>query len=124
LHAPDERQTQARQIIGGLAGSVEADMQLVGPNLTTGFFASSVDLGRLQDELQKGIARLNAAQLAERWDEVFAWMQRLLRAWVQRCKLMSIERKELGIRIGLETQDDHGYYKYEFDVFPRRGNPS
>jgi hypothetical protein len=120
LHPPDERQTQTRQIIGGLAGAVEADVQVAGPNLTTGFSASSVDLGRLQSELQKGIARLNAAQLDERWDEVFSWMHRLLRAWVQRCKLMKIERKELGIRIELETQDDHGYYKYEFDVFSRR----
>ena len=95
-------------------------MHVAGPNLTTGFCASSVDLGRLQDELQKGIARLNVAQLDERWDEVLSWMHRLLRAWVQRCKLMKIERRELGIHIALETQDDHGYYKYEFDVFSRR----
>jgi hypothetical protein len=120
LYPPDERQAQTRQIIGGLAGAVEADVQVAGPNLTTGFCASSVDLGRLQAELHQGMARLNAAQLEERWDEVFSWVHRLLRAWVQRCKLMKIERKELGIRIELETQDDHGYYKYEFDVFPRK----
>jgi hypothetical protein len=53
-------------------------------------------------------------------DEVFSWMHRLLRAWVQRCKLMKIERKELGIRVELETQDDHGYYEYRFEVFPRK----
>jgi hypothetical protein len=117
---PDARQAQTRQIIAGLAGAVEAETQVAGPNLTTGYFASSVDLGRLQSELAKGVARLNAAQLEERWDEVFSWMHRLLRAWVQRCKLMKIERKELGIRVELETQDDHGYYEYRFEVFPRK----
>ena len=33
---------------------------------------------------------------------------------------MHIERRELGIRIELETQDDLGHYEYAFDVFPRR----
>ena len=60
---PDERQAKASQIIGGLAGAVETEMQVAGPNLTTGYYASSVDLGRLQAELGKGVARLTAAQL-------------------------------------------------------------
>ena len=56
-----------------------------------------------------------------RWrPRVFSWMRRLLRSWVQRCKLVKIERQELGIRVELETQDDQGYYKYGFDVFPRK----
>jgi hypothetical protein len=117
---PDERQAKASQIIGGLAGAVEAETQVAGPNLTTGYYASSVDLGRLQAELGKGVARLKPGQVEERWDEVFSWMRRLLRVWVQRCKLMKIERRELGIRIELETQDDRGYYNYGFDVFPRK----
>jgi hypothetical protein len=33
---------------------------------------------------------------------------------------MHIERREQGILIELETQDDLGYYEYRFDVFPRR----
>jgi hypothetical protein len=33
---------------------------------------------------------------------------------------MHIERRELGIRIELETQDDLGHDEYGFDVFPRR----
>jgi hypothetical protein len=117
---PDERQARAGQVIGGLASAVETEMQLAGPNLTTGYYASSIDLGRLQAELGKGVARLTAAQLEERWDEVFSWMRRLLRSWVQRCKLVKIDRQELGIRVELETQDDHGYYRYGFDVFPRK----
>ena len=47
-------------------------------------------------------------------------MRRLLRSWVQRCKLVKIERQELGIRVELDTQDDHGYYTYGFDVFSRK----
>jgi hypothetical protein len=43
---------------------------------------------------------------------------------VQRCKRMRIERHQTGVRIELETQDDHGYYEYRFDVFPRRGAKS
>jgi hypothetical protein len=33
---------------------------------------------------------------------------------------MHIERRDLAIRIELETQDDLGHYEYGFDVFPRR----
>ena len=29
-------------------------------------------------------------------------------------------RRETGIHVDLETQDDHGYYTYGFDVFTRR----
>jgi hypothetical protein len=116
----DERQAKTNQIVGGLADAVKGEMRLAGPNLTAGFCASSVDLGRLQAELAQGIARLNAAQIEERWDEVFSWMRRLLRSWVQRCKHMKIERQERGIRVEFETQDDHGYYNYGFDVFPRK----
>lgn len=94
-------------------------MRVAGPNLTTGFRASSVDLGRLQTELARGIARLDAEQLEERWDEAFTWMHRFLASWVQRCKRMKIERQELGVRVELETQDDRGYYNYSFYVFPR-----
>ncbi len=117
---PDERQAKASQIIGGLAGALETEMRVAGPNLATGYYASSADLGRLQAELAKGVARLTVAQVEERWDELSSWMHRFLRSWVQRCKVVTIERQELGVRIEIETQDDHGYYKYGFDVFPRK----
>ena len=55
---PDERQAKAVQVIGGLASAVETEMQVAGPNLTTGYYASSVDLGRLQAELGKGVVIL------------------------------------------------------------------
>jgi hypothetical protein len=117
---PDTRQAQAMRIIGRIAGTARTSMRLAGPNVTTGFHASAVDLGRLQNALARGVARFDAAQIEARWDEVFAWMLRVLRGWVQRCKKMHVSRREAGIRVELETQDDHGYYSFGFDVFPGR----
>jgi hypothetical protein len=95
-------------------------MRVSGPNLSIGFYASAVDVGRLQTALERGLARFDEGQLEERWDELFDWIQRVARSWVQRCKRMRIERCPKGIRVELETQDDFGYYEYGFDVFPRR----
>ncbi len=116
----DSRQCTVARIVGVLADVAETDMNVAGPNLTKGFYASAVDVGQLQAELAHGISRLSLAQLDERWDEVFDWIGRVLRSWVQRCKQMRIVRHEGGIRIEFETQDDHGYYKYGFDVVPRK----
>lgn len=99
-------------------------MRVAGPNLSTGFYASAVDLGRLQTELARGMEHLDATQLEERWDEVARWLRSALGSWVQRCKHMKLDRREQGIHIELETQDDHGYYSYAFDVFPGRGTGS
>ena len=61
------------------------------------------------------------AQLKERWTEdIRDWMHALLRTWVQRCKRRSLRYRGNGVHVVLETQDDHGYYQYEFDVFPGR----
>jgi hypothetical protein len=95
-------------------------MRLTGPNFATGFHASAVDLGRLQVALGRGIGRLDMVQVESRWDEIRTWMRGVLRAWVQRCKMLHIERLETGIHVKLQTQDDRGYYSYEFDVFPGR----
>ena len=99
-------------------------MHVSGPNLSTGFYASAVDVGRLQAALEHGLARFDETQLETRWDEIFDWIRRVARTWLQRCKRMRIERRKTGIRIELETQDDFGYYEYGFDVFPRRGTRS
>ncbi len=99
-------------------------MHVSGPNLSTGFYASAVDIGRLQAALEHGLARFDETQIETRWDEIFGWIGRVARTWVQRCKRMRIERRQMGIRIELETQDDLGYYEYGFDVFPGRGTQS
>ncbi len=116
----DTRQTQAAHIIGVVAKAAQSTMEVSGPNLVRGFHASAVDLGQLQHTLERGLGRFDDAQIESRWSEVFDWIRRVLRAWVQRCKQMKIERAERGIRIELETQDDLGYYHYAFDVFPSR----
>jgi hypothetical protein len=95
-------------------------MRVSGPNLSTGFYASAVDVGRLQAALEHGLARFDETQLERRWDEILGWMRRVTRTWVQRCKRMRIECRQTGIRIELETQDDFGYYEYGFDVIPSR----
>ena len=87
-------------------------------NVASGFPASAVDLGALKDALEGGIARFAFSHLRERWDEdVRSWMQQDVHAWVQRCKLSRIRLFDQGIDVSLETQDDHGYYHYRFDVF-------
>jgi hypothetical protein len=108
------------RILGAVGRVAGAQMHLAGPNFSTGYYASAVDLGALQTALSRGVARLDAVQVEERWDEVLDWMRRVLRAWVQRYKHLEIERHSSGIRVEMETQDDHGYYTYAFDVFPGR----
>jgi len=116
----DPRQQQTRRILGGIARAAQSQLVLAGPNLVKGFPASAVDLGRLKTALERGVHRLDAEQVAERWDEVFAWMRRLIAAWVQRYKMLKIVQRGGGIRVEIQTQDDHGYYDYAFDVFPGR----
>ena len=103
--------------------AVRAEMHVSGPNLWTGYYASALDVGRLQAALEQGLGRFDDGQVEARWDEIFDWIRRVVRSWVQRCKQMRLERREAGIRVELETQDDLGYYEYGFDVFPRRGKP-
>ncbi len=116
----DPRQSGSAHIIGTIASAAASSMLVAGPNLSNGFHASAVDVGRLQSALERGLARFDGNQLEARWSEIFDWIRRVARSWVQRCKHMHIERRQAGIRIELETQDDLGYYEYKFDVFPRR----
>jgi hypothetical protein len=96
-------------------------MALAGPNLTEGLHASAVDLGRLQEIAERALRHFTRDRLEERWDDVFDWLRRFLGRWVQRRKELKIERHDAGIHIDLVTQDDYGYYRYSFDVFPERG---
>ena len=114
----DPRQRRAGHILGKIAVVAQASMEVAGPNLVRGFHASAVDLGRLQDALRRGLSRFDSAQLEARWSEVFGWLRRVITGWVQRCKHLKIERLAGGIHIEIHTQDDHGYYRYEFDVIP------
>ncbi|MCC6810752.1 MAG: hypothetical protein IT381_25205 [Deltaproteobacteria bacterium] len=75
----------------------------------------------MKDALEHGIRQFTKAQLRARWeDDVRDWMHEVLRAWVQRCNQRTLECLENGVHVELETQDDRGYYRYVFDVFPGR----
>src|SRR6266542_2949665 len=120
--APDERQETFIRIAGSLGGGLFRDGgRVIVANTSAGFRASAVDVGVLQDILEGAIAHFEMAQVQERWDEdLFDWMRQVILSWVQRCKAVQMRLEENGVRISIETQDDRGYYRYEFDVFPGR----
>ena len=120
----DPRQETFYRIIGNLGrmlvehqgGTVEAT------DTITGYRASAVDVGHLQELLETGLAAFGMDDLRERWDvDLFDWCLDALRGWVQRRKYLKMTLEDNGIHIAMETQDDRGYYSYEFDVFPGKG---
>ncbi|HVR37502.1 MAG TPA: hypothetical protein VMU84_00285 [Thermoanaerobaculia bacterium] len=118
----DARQASFRQIAAGLVEQLlQGSGGIATANLVTGYRASAVDVGHLQEVIERGLERFDMEQVRRRWDDdVFAWLRQILLAWIQRCKFIHFELEENGIRIQLQTQDDRGYYHYEFDVFPGR----
>lgn len=97
-------------------------MAISAANTSRGFPASRVDLGSLQSGLEEGLKRFDMKLVRSRWDEdVAGWMTRFLTSWVQRRRGIRFRLARNGIHVRLETQDDRGYYRYEFDVFPGRG---
>jgi hypothetical protein len=115
----DVRQSQFRRIVGNLGAAIGGHVALSTANVQSGYPASAPDVGRLKDALERGLARFDMVQVRARWDDdVFDWLRLSVKAWVQRCKMLQIRPRRNGIQIRLLTQDDHGYYRYEFDVFP------
>lgn len=97
---------QFRHIVANLSGRGAT----TAANTGQGFPASAVDLGRLKTVLEVGLQQLDMRQVRERWSEdVFVWLCSAVRAWVQRCKAMTMRPRRDGIHVRLETQDDHGY---------------
>lgn len=117
----DTRQASSAKLLGRISALVAPSAEVGGPNLTTGYHASAVDIGKLQGVLEDGLRRFDDAAVEVRWsDELAPWIRTVLRAWIQRVKMMRVELAGEGIRVELETQDDLGYYSYGFDIFPRR----
>lgn len=115
----DMRQDQFRRIVGNLGAAIGGHGALGTANVQSGYPASAPDVGRLKDALERGLARFDMVQVRARWDDdVFDWLRLTVKAWVQRCKMLRIRPRVNGVQIRLLTQDDHGYYRYEFDVFP------
>jgi hypothetical protein len=121
----DERQQTLHRIVGVIVDGLPEEGNVGMINTVAGFRASAVDLGALQNMIEDGLGRLDMNQIRERReDDVRRWLIELLRSWVQRCKFMHFDLAEKGIHIKIQTQDDRGYYEYEFDAFPGRARQS
>jgi hypothetical protein len=117
--AADDRQKKFAQILGNIAGSLSDGVTVI--NTGTGFRASAVDLGFLQEMLGLAIKTFDMTAVRERWeDDLRPWFVEALMTWIQRCKELRFELNEYGVRVEIDTQDDCGYYRYEFAVFPGR----
>jgi len=118
----DERQNTFRRIIGNITGELfQQDGEVGVVSMVTGYRASAVDVGQLQQMIDDAISTWTMDMVRDRWKaDLFEWLHQLLRGWVQRCKHMQFDIEGKGIGIHLETQDDRGYYNYDFDAFPGR----
>jgi hypothetical protein len=117
----DPRQLRSRNIIRST--TAQLGRRGGGPvvNLETGWGAAGVNLGELQDLLEKLISSLDHPSLMQRWeDEVDDHLTSAIFQWVQRVKELEMMVEDEGVHIELITQDDHGAYAYHFDVFPGR----
>ena len=115
---PDPRQEMFYSVIGRLVPALSHPETKVRVAATsTGFPASAVDLGRLQTELERAFAGWSSKEIRSRWrSDVFPWISQFTRAWVQRRSILRAKPILSGIRIGLDTKDDLGYYRYVFEV--------
>ncbi len=85
----------------------------------SGYPAAAVNLGQLKDALEGALQRFDMDTVRARWEtDVGSFVHQVLTTWVQRIKEMQLEPDGTGIAITLTTQDDRGYYRYSFDVFP------
>lgn len=118
---PDERQAQFRRIAGAIANAAGEDLRVAVANTVSGFPASAVDVGRLKTALESGVAGFSMRLVRQRWNvDVADWLGGTILSWVQRCKTLSMDKRDHGVHVEIETQDDLGYYTYAFDVFPGR----
>lgn len=119
----DERQRTYYHVTGALMRQL-INGEPAFTDTTHGFRASAVDLGAIQDIIDDALAAFDMKRLRERWDvDVRKWIGHTIVTWIQRCKYVHFNLAENGVHITIETQDDHGYYQYELDVFPGRPTP-
>lgn len=110
-----------RRIAGAIVDAAGQDFGVGIANTVSGFPASAVDVGRLKTALESGIAGFSMDLVRQRWDEdVARWLGGTVLSWVQRCKSLRLDKRDNGLRVEIEAQDDLGYYTYGFDVFPGR----
>lgn len=115
---PDPRQTVFQGIVGALSDATRGRVQAT--NTTTGFPASAPSLGEIKDAHERALTRFDMGVVQDRWDkDVGDWLRESLVRWIQRTKSLSTDLRPKGIAVEIETQDDHGYYRYSFDLMLR-----
>ena len=117
----DPRQLRSRNIIRSATAQLGRRGGGSMVNLESGWGAAGVNLGELQDLLEKLISGIDATELLHRWDdEVDELFTSAIFQWVQRVKELEMMVEDDCVRIEIVTQDDHGAYAYRFDAFPGR----
>jgi hypothetical protein len=118
---PDPRQETFYGIVGRLTSALAEAGEVQVAATGTGFPASAVDLGRLQSEIEFALAGWSSPEVRARWrEDVFPWLSRFTRAWVQRRSIFEARRTRTGIRLVLDTKDDRGHYHYVVEAFLNR----
>ena len=102
----DPRQDRFRAIVGNIAAAaVEDAFHFAVANTVNGYPAAAVDIGRLKTALESGLVSFDMALVRERWEtDVFEWLRKTAFAWVQRCKRLTLEPKDTGIRVEIEIR--------------------
>ena len=86
--------------------------------------AADVRVGALQELLEAMIVEFDMDSLRPEWSEgIQSELMRAIEQWVQRLRELTVELRENGIHVKMQTQDDRGYYRFAFDVFPGRKPP-
>lgn len=117
---PDPRQRGFQHIIGAITNATREHGRIHTANLVTGYHAAAPSLGTIKSAHEQALARFDTRIAGERWDEdLQGWLADSLYRWIQRTKRVSTELRANGIAIEIETQDDHGYYQYRFDIMLR-----
>lgn len=118
----DPRQTKFRGIIGALADATRDHVQLNVTNLDTGYHASAPALGVLKSAHEETLGHFDMRGVRDRWEkDLQRWLSNSLARWIQRTKQVTMKLYPNGIAVEIETQDDHGYYRYCFDIILREG---
>lgn len=126
---PDPRQTSFRGIIGALTDALADATREYGQvsvaNLATGYHASAPAIGVIKTAHEQALAHFDMRIAQDRWGEdLRRWLSTSLFRWIQRTKQITTELRKNGIAVEIETQDDHGYYRFGFDIMLREGPPA
>jgi|GEM_PF-1851516 len=117
----DPRQAKATRILTNLNAQLPLGAGTSMVNMTTGMAAADLRVGKLQDLLEAMLVEYDMDTLRTEWTEgVGRAVQGAIEVWVQRLKELELDVRDNGVHVRMQTQDDRGYYRYSFDIFPGR----